>query len=59
MNRTAVLCFATLLLAGCGSRNPEPAANKYETATVARGSLVLVVEAAGVIEPTRTEELKS
>ncbi len=59
MNRTAVLCFATLLLAGCGSRNPEPAANKYETATVARGSLVLVVEAAGVIEPTRTVELKS
>jgi HlyD family secretion protein len=59
MNRTAALFLATLLLAGCGSRSPQPAASKYETATVARGSLVLIVEAAGVIEPTRTVELKS
>jgi HlyD family secretion protein len=48
-----------LLLAGCGSGSSPPAASQYETATVERRPLVLVVEAAGVIEPVRTVEIKS
>jgi HlyD family secretion protein len=48
-----------VIVAGCGSRTSAPAANQYETATVERRALVLVVEAAGVIEPIRTVELKS
>jgi len=59
MNRTAGLLTIALLLAACGSRDPAPAASQYETAAVERRSLVLVVEAAGVIEPIRTVELKS
>jgi len=59
MNKFAAVICASVLLAGCGSRNPEPAAQQYETATVERRSLVLVVEAAGVIEPIRTVEIKS
>lgn len=59
MNRHASLLLAAVIVAGCGSRTTEPAANQYETATVERRALVLVVEAAGVIEPIRTVELKS
>jgi HlyD family secretion protein len=59
MNRHAGLLLAAVLVAGCGSRTSAPAANQYETATVERRALVLVVEAAGVIEPIRTVELKS
>ena len=51
--------LAMFLLAGCGARDAEPVASQYETARVERRPLVLVVEAAGVIEPTRTVELKS
>lgn len=59
MNRHAGLVLAAVILAGCGSRTTEPVANQYETATVERRALLLVVEAAGVIEPIRTVELKS
>ena len=59
MNKLAGLIFISVTVAACGSRTPEPAANQYETATVGRRPLVLVVEAAGVIEPIRTVELKS
>ena len=59
MNKLAGLILITVTVAACGSRTPEPAANQYETATVERRPLVLVVEAAGVIEPIRTVELKS
>ena len=59
MNKIAGSLMVALLLAGCGSGAPEPAASQYETATVERRSLVLVVEAAGAIEPVRTVELKS
>lgn len=45
------------LLAGCGERAPGVPA--YETATVERRPLSVVVEAAGVIEPVSTVELKS
>lgn len=57
MNRT-VLALA-LLLSGCEARGPAPVASQYETATAERRTLVLVVEAAGVIEPVRTVEIKS
>jgi len=59
MNKLAGLILVAVTVAACGSRTPEPAANQYETATVGRRPLVLVVEAAGVIEPIRTVELKS
>jgi len=59
MNKFVAVICASLPLVGCGSRSPEPAAEQYETAGVERRSLVLVVEAAGVIEPIRTVELKS
>jgi HlyD family secretion protein len=59
MNKLAGLILIAVTVAGCGSSTPEPAANQYETATVERRPLVLVVEAAGVIEPIRTVELKS
>lgn len=51
--------LAALLLAGCGTRDAAPVASQYETARAERRSLVLVVDAAGVIEPVRTVELKS
>lgn len=59
MNKLAGLLPVVLVLAACGGREAEPAADQYETATAERRSLVLVVEAAGVIEPIRTIELKS
>jgi HlyD family secretion protein len=59
MNKLAGLVPVALVLAACGGRAPETAADQYETATVERRPLVLVVEAAGVIEPIRTVELKS
>ena len=59
MNRPASLLLAAVIIAGCGARTTGPAANQYESATVERRALVLVVEAAGVIEPIRTVELKS
>jgi len=59
MNRISVALLAAFLLPGCGARAPEPAAGRYETVAVERRSLVLVVEAAGVIEPVRTVEIKS
>ena len=59
MNKLAGLLVVALTVAACGSRTPEPAADQYETATAERRPLVLVVEAAGVIEPIRTVELKS
>jgi HlyD family secretion protein len=57
MNR--ILLAFVVLLAGCGARESAPAASQYETATAERRSLVLVVEAAGVIEPVRPVEIKS
>jgi HlyD family secretion protein len=59
MNKLAGLLLVALTVAACGARTPGPAADQYETATVERRPLVLVVEAAGAIEPIRTVELKS
>ncbi len=51
--------LAVALLAACArSGAPVPVA-EYELATAERGSLALTVEAAGVIEPVSTVELKS
>jgi len=57
--RDAVLAFALVLTAGCGSPRDAGDGQKYETARVERRPVVLVVEASGVIEPIRTVELKS
>jgi HlyD family secretion protein len=59
MKWTAIPTLSVLLLAGCGEGAPAPAASQYETAAVERRAMVLVVEAAGVIEPVRTVEIKS
>ena len=59
MNKPVGLLLVALTVSACGARSPEPAADQYETARVERRPLVLVVEAAGVIEPIRTVEIKS
>ena len=57
--RIPPVLLAVALLAGCArSGAPVPVA-EYELATAERGSLALTVEAAGVIEPVSTVELKS
>ena len=48
-----------LLVAACGQRDPSAADQKYDSATVEKRPLVLTVEAAGVIEPVQTVEIKS
>ena len=60
MNRgTLLLLLAITLLAGC-ARSDEPAAvAAYELATAELGTLALTVDAAGIIEPVSTVELKS
>jgi HlyD family secretion protein len=56
---TLALLLAMVLLAACArSKAPAPVAG-YDVATAERGTLALVVEAAGVIEPVSTVELKS
>jgi HlyD family secretion protein len=58
--RTLTLLGLLLALAACGKTDKEATAKRsYETATVARKTLEISVEAAGVIEPIRTVELKS
>jgi HlyD family secretion protein len=53
------LPLLTFLLVACARHEESPAASRYESATVARSTLSISVEAAGVIEPIRTVELKS
>ena len=57
--RTQALALITILLAACGHGQPTDAARTYDTATVERRPLLLTVEAAGVIEPIETVEIKS
>lgn len=45
-----------LALGGCAD---EPTGPQYETATVARGDITVTVQAAGVVEPVLTVEIKS
>jgi HlyD family secretion protein len=57
--RILPIAFVTIVVAACGQRGVTPATQQYDTATVERRPLVLTVEAAGVIEPVRTVEIKS
>jgi len=57
--RIPAIALTTIMVAACGQRSESPAAQQYETATVEKRPLVLTVEAAGVIEPVRTVEIKS
>jgi HlyD family secretion protein len=57
--RIAAAALLLLLSAGCGSGGDAGNAQRYEVAKVDRRPLVLTVEAAGVIEPIRTVEIKS
>jgi HlyD family secretion protein len=57
--RIPAVALALVLVAACGSRNDSQNAQNYETARVEKRPLVLTVEAAGVIEPVRTVEIKS
>jgi HlyD family secretion protein len=57
--RIPAIALATIVVAACGQRGSSPVAQQYDTATVEKRPLVLTVEAAGVIEPVRTVEIKS
>ena len=57
--RSPLTLSAVLLVAACSRPNASTAVAEYELAVATRGSLALVVEAAGVIEPVSTVELKS
>ena len=59
MKRWISLPLLTLLLVACAKHEESPAGRGYESAVVARSTLSIQVEAAGVIEPVRTVELKS
>ena len=57
--RIPAIALITIMVAACGQRAASPTAQQYDTATVEKRPLVLTVEAAGVIEPVRTVEIKS
>jgi HlyD family secretion protein len=60
MKHRIALSLLVLLVAACGKQATTPqSAKDYEDATVARRTLSIDVEAAGVIEPIRTVEIKS
>lgn len=55
--KIALLAALVCVLCACG--DGAPTAPAYETAAVERGPIVVIVEAAGVIEPISTVEVKS
>lgn len=58
--RTLTMLTVLLALGACGKTDKDASAKRsYESATVARKTLEISVDAAGVIEPIRTVELKS
>jgi HlyD family secretion protein len=57
--RIPAIALITIMVAACGQRGASPATQQYDTAKVEKRPLVLTVEAAGVIEPVRTVEIKS
>ena len=57
--RLLAAALSLLVLSACGPGGDVPPASEYETAQAERRSLVLTVEASGVIEPVRTVEIKS
>ena len=57
--RLLAASLSLLVLSACGRGGEVPQASQYETAQAENRSLVLTVEASGVIEPVRTVEIKS
>ena len=57
--RLLAASLSLLVLSACGPGGEVPQASQYETAQAENRSLVLTVEASGVIEPVRTVEIKS
>jgi HlyD family secretion protein len=57
--RIVVVGLFAVLAAACGQRDQQSTASSYETARVEMRPLILTVEAAGVIEPVETVEIKS
>jgi HlyD family secretion protein len=57
--RLLAAALSLLVLSACGPGGEVPQASQYETAQAENRSLVLTVEASGVIEPVRTVEIKS
>jgi HlyD family secretion protein len=57
--RLSAAALSLLLLSACSPGGDVPPASQYETAQAENRSLVLTVEASGVIEPVRTVEIKS
>lgn len=51
-------CLAVVLLTGCAKEEPQPTAN-YETTPATPRTITIQVEAAGLIEPETTIEVKS
>ncbi|HEY5622941.1 MAG TPA: efflux RND transporter periplasmic adaptor subunit [Gammaproteobacteria bacterium] len=57
--RAATVIASTLLLVACAEEQPESIARIYETAPVETRPIEVTVDAAGVIEPETTVEVKS
>ena len=57
--RLLAASLSLLVLNACGPGRDVPPASQYDTAQAENRSLVLTVEASGVIEPVRTVEIKS
>ncbi len=57
MKKISIILAITLLVTACGK--PPEVASKYGTATVEQRNIIVTVEAAGVIEPETTVEVKS
>ena len=57
MKKISIILATTLLVTACGK--PPEVASKYGTATVEQRNIIVTVEAAGVIEPETTVEVKS
>jgi HlyD family secretion protein len=57
--RLPAVVLLAALAAACGGQNAAPTAPQYGSAAVEKRTLAVGVEAAGVIEPIRTVEVKS
>lgn len=57
--RMLATALSVVLVSACGPRGQVPPASPYETARAEHRTLILTVEASGVLEPVRTVEIKS
>jgi HlyD family secretion protein len=57
--RTLILSISLLVLLGCGQEAPESVAPLYESAPIETRSIDVTVDAAGIVEPESTVEVKS